>query len=82
MGKLWFSKPNCSLAHTIVYVYFSFLGMLKKWRQQKRKVDAENEKVFRSRAILARNCKASSSAGVESCESRTADYLTHGGKER
>lgn len=32
--------------------------MFKKWRQQKRKVDAENEKVLRVRAILTRNHKA------------------------
>ena len=32
--------------------------MFKKWRQQKRKVDAENEKVLRARAILARSHKA------------------------
>ena len=51
-----FLSPT-ALSQTIVYVYFSFLGMLKIWRQQKRKVDAENEKVFRARAILARNCK-------------------------
>lgn len=33
-------------------------GMFKKWRQQKRRVDAENEKVLRVRAILTRNYKA------------------------
>ena len=32
--------------------------MFKKWRQQKRKIDAENEKVLRARAILKRNYKA------------------------
>ena len=34
------------------------LGIFKKWRQQKRKVDAENEKAFIARAILTRNFKA------------------------
>lgn len=37
---------------------FSLSGIFKKWRQQKRKVDAENEKAFRTRAILTRNFKA------------------------
>ena len=37
---------------------FSLSGIFKKWRQQKRKVDAENEKAFRARAILTRNFKA------------------------
>lgn len=32
--------------------------MFKKWRQQKRKVDTENERAFRAHAILMRNCKA------------------------
>lgn len=37
---------------------FFLLGIFKKWRQQKRKVDAENEKAFVARAILTRNFKA------------------------
>ena len=48
----------------VLDVFFSvitdlfLLGVFKKWRQQKRKVDAENEKAFIARAILTRNFKA------------------------
>lgn len=34
------------------------LGIFRTWKLQKRKVDAENEKVFRARAILTKNFKA------------------------
>ena len=34
------------------------LGMFKKWRQRKRKIELENERVRRARAILTRNYKA------------------------
>jgi len=42
----------------VTTVLFSLSGVFKKWRQRKRKVDAENEKAFRARAILTRNYKA------------------------
>ena len=32
--------------------------MFKKWRQQKRKIEVESERVRRARAILTRNYKA------------------------
>lgn len=42
----------------VTTVLFYLSGVFKKWRQRKRKVDAENEKAFRARAILTRNYKA------------------------
>lgn len=41
-----------------VCISLSILGMFKKWRQQKRKIELENERVRRARAILSRNYKA------------------------
>lgn len=41
-----------------VCISFSSLGMFKKWRQRKRKIELENERVRRARAILTRNYKA------------------------
>ena len=42
----------------VTIVMFCLSGIFKKWRQQKRKVDTENEKAFRAKAILTRNFKA------------------------
>lgn len=59
------SMPSCFLCRPFASVRYCVLtrllllsGLFKKWRHQKRQVDAENEKVFRAQAILARNHKA------------------------
>ena len=41
-----------------VCISLSSLGMFKKWRQRKRKIELENERALRARAILTRNYKA------------------------
>lgn len=46
------------ILNVVTTVLFYLSGVFKKWRQRKRKVDAENEKAFRARAILTRNYKA------------------------
>ena len=51
-------RPFASVRYCILTRLLLLSGLFKKWRHQKRQVDAENEKVFRTQAILARNHKA------------------------
>ena len=58
-NAVFFPLPSFSSVRYGLLTHLLLLsGIFKKWRHQKRQVDAENEKVFRAQAILARNHKA------------------------